>query len=156
MCCVAGSPLLLHNTVSNIICICFFVVRTVLELDLKLDIQPSNKRAVLILILCIHHGTLNSNYPKEDVFGRIETSCVDASSERRVTLADNSAGKTGDGALCDGSLLSLLASCYCVSHHKVYRTLSGTPNLQSNTVINQFHAYCFIITLFLVISYWHG
>lgn len=78
-------------------------------------------------------GTLNHNYPEEDVFGGIKTSSVDASSEGRVALTDNSAGKTGDGALCDGSLLALLASCYCVSHHKVNGTLSRTPNLQNNS-----------------------
>lgn len=96
----------------------------------------------------INHGVLNGNYPEEDVFGRIKTSCVDASSIGRVTLTDNSAGKTGDGALCDGSLLSFMASCYCVSHHKVYGTLSRTSNLQNNTVMACYHR----ITGFLVIS----
>lgn len=81
----------------------------------------------------------SNNYPEEDVFGGVKPGCVDASSEGRVALTHNSAGEPGDGALCDGSLLSLLASCYCVSHHKVYGALCGTSNLK-NTGINQYHA----------------
>lgn len=73
---------------------------------------------------------VTSNYPKEDVLGRVKPGCIDTSSEGGIALAHNSAGKAGDGALCDGCLLTLLASRYCVSHHKVYGTLSGTPNLK--------------------------
>lgn len=77
-----------------------------------------------------HNGTPSCNYPKEDVFGRIKSGCIDASGVGRGAFADNSAGKTRDGTLRDKSLFTLLTPCYCISHHKVYGTLSRTPNLQ--------------------------
>lgn len=39
------------------------------------------------------YGTPSSTYPKEDVFGRIKTSSVNAGGERWDALADHSAGK---------------------------------------------------------------
>lgn len=78
---------------------------------------------------------MSSNYPKEDVFGGVKSGCIYASGVGWVPFTDNAAGETGDGALCDGGVFSLLASCYCISHHKVYGTLSGTSNLQNSTVI---------------------
>ena len=106
-----------------------------------------------IKILDIYHHTLTSNYPKEDVFGGVKPGCIDAGSEGREALTDDSAGEAGDGALCDGSLLSLLASCYCVSHHKVYGTFCGTPNLK-NTIMNQYHII--LLCSFSILSiHWH-
>lgn len=73
--------------------------------------------------------TLTSNYPQEDVFGGVKSSCIDAGGVGRVAFADDSTGETRDCALCDGSLFSLLTSCYRVRHHEVYGTFCGTPNL---------------------------
>ena len=73
-----------------------------------------------------------NNYPKKDVFGRVKASCEDAGGEGRSALADHSAGEAGDGALRDGSLLSLLTPRHRVRHHKVYGALCGAANLWNN------------------------
>lgn len=81
-------------------------------------------------------SALNSNYPEEDVFGRIEPSCVDASGVGGAALTHHPTGEAGDGALRNGGLLSLLTPRDCVSHHEVYGTLSGAADLQNNAGMN--------------------
>jgi len=48
-----------------------------------------------------------------------------------VAFTDNSAGKAGDGALCDWGILSLVASCYRVSHNKIQSLPAQIGWLQS-------------------------
>lgn len=85
----------------------------------------------------INGGALKSNYPEEDVFGRIKASCVDASGVGRAALAHHSTGEAGDGALRDGGLLSLLPSRDCVRHHEVDGTLGGSADLQHDAGMNR-------------------
>lgn len=70
-----------------------------------------------------------AGHPEEDVVGGVEACSKDAYRIRWVSLADYAAGKAGDGALNQGTLL---VHGGCVGHHKIDGILSRTANLQGN------------------------
>lgn len=75
------------------------------------------------------YGRLNpsqdgASYPKENVLGGVEACSVDVCRERRVSLADDAAGKARDGALSKLTVSGALPAGHRVRHHEVDGSLS--------------------------------
>lgn len=68
-------------------------------------------------------------YPKEDVFRRVKACGVNSCRVRWVSLADDAAGKAGDGALKCLTVSLVLTSRHSIRNHKVNGTLCRTANL---------------------------
>lgn len=74
-------------------------------------------------------GLRTEVYPEEDVLGGVEPRSADPCWIRRVSLADDAAGETGDGALNCLTVCIGLTTRHRVCHHKVNGTLCRTANL---------------------------
>lgn len=69
-----------------------------------------------------------ADHPEEDVPGGVEPCAEDARGAWRAPLADDAAGKAGDGALDHGPVLVLSG----IGHHQVDGMLGGAADLRGS------------------------